>query len=42
MQEFIDYQDCYMEFISEELDDPIKRKCNRCSNCKGENSSMIQ
>lgn len=36
MQEFIDYQDCYMEFISEELDDPIKRKCNRCSNCKGE------
>lgn len=36
MKEFIDYKDCYMEFISEELDDPIKRKCNRCSNCKGE------
>lgn len=37
MKEFIDYQDCYMKFISRELDDPIQRKCNRCSNCEGIN-----
>lgn len=37
MKDFVDYKDCYMEFISKELDDPIKRKCNRCSNCEGKN-----
>lgn len=37
MKDFVDYKDCYMEFISRELDDPIKRKCNRCRNCEGKN-----
>lgn len=34
MKEFVDYKDCYMEFISEELDDPSKKRCGRCSNCE--------
>lgn len=43
MSEFVDYRGCYMEFISEELDDPHKMKCGRCANCQGENffSSIV-
>lgn len=35
MKDFVDHKGCYMKFISKELDDPIKAKCNRCSNCEG-------
>lgn len=34
MKDFVDYQDCYMEKISNELDDPYKAKCGKCSNCQ--------
>ena len=27
-------KDCYMEYISNELDDKYSRKCGRCSNCR--------
>ncbi len=37
MKEFIDLKSCYMRFISEELDDPSKKNCNRCSNCEKQN-----
>ena len=37
MRKFVDYKDCYMEFISDELDDLDKKKCGRCSNCEGRN-----
>lgn len=36
IKEFVDTKSCYMEFISEKLDDLNKKKCGRCSNCKGE------
>lgn len=36
MKTFVDYRGCYMEFISEELDDPNKKRCGRCSNCEGQ------
>lgn len=36
MKTFVDYKDCYMKFISEELDDPNKKICERCSNCEGQ------
>ena len=34
MKEFIDLKTCYMKFIAEELDDPSKADCGRCSNCE--------
>lgn len=34
MKAFVDLKTCYMRFISEELDDPSKKNCNRCSNCE--------
>jgi len=33
MKDFVDYQDCYMQMIANELDDPAKTKCGKCSNC---------
>lgn len=35
MKQFVDTNDCYMEFISKQLDDPHARKCGKCSNCLG-------
>jgi len=33
MKELVSYDGCYMEFISKELDDPVKRRCGKCRNC---------
>jgi ATP-dependent DNA helicase RecQ len=33
MESFVDTKSCYMEFISEQLDDPYACACGRCSNC---------
>lgn len=33
MKEFVDTSECYMEFISRQLDDPYGGKCGKCSNC---------
>lgn len=30
-------QECYMEYISKELDDKYAKQCGKCSNCRGEN-----
>lgn len=35
MQEFTLTSECYMEFLSKELDDPHAKKCYRCANCSG-------
>ncbi|NMB95398.1 MAG: RecQ family ATP-dependent DNA helicase [Clostridiaceae bacterium] len=35
MKKFVDTNDCYMEFISKQLDDPFTKKCGRCCNCLG-------
>jgi len=35
MKDFVDLKTCYMKLISEELDAPDQRNCNRCSNCEG-------
>lgn len=35
MKQFVDTNDCYMEFISKQLDDPHARKCGKCSTCLG-------
>lgn len=35
MNDFCLTEDCYMEFISRELDDHTAKSCNRCSNCLG-------
>ena len=32
---FIDSKECYMKQIRNALDDPISKKCGRCSNCIG-------
>lgn len=37
MKDFVNLKGCYMKYISEELDDPIKKDCGRCSNCEGRN-----
>lgn len=37
MDKYISTKDCYMQFISRELDDPFSKKCGKCSNCLGEN-----
>ena len=33
MNDFIETDDCYMEFIAKELNDSLAIKCNRCRNC---------
>lgn len=33
MKNFVETKDCYMEFISNQLDDPFAKPCGRCSNC---------
>ncbi len=33
MNDFIETDDCYMEFIAKELNDSLAKKCNRCRNC---------
>lgn len=35
MNEFIEFSDCYMEYIAECLDDTTAKKCGKCSNCVG-------
>lgn len=35
MKEFIDYQYCYMEYISKILDDSDAKPCGKCQNCIG-------
>ena len=37
MQEYTDIDTCYMKFISEKLDDPYARDCNKCKNCLNKN-----
>jgi len=36
MREFTQTKQCFMEYISKELDDPYAKQCNRCANCTGE------
>lgn len=35
MQEFINHNNCYMEFIAKVLDDPTAKICGKCRNCVG-------
>ena len=35
LKEYISTDMCLMEFITKELDDPDPKKCNECSNCRG-------
>ncbi|MCP9487850.1 MAG: RecQ family ATP-dependent DNA helicase [Gaiellaceae bacterium MAG52_C11] len=35
MQEFVATDDCLMEFLARELDDPDAHRCGRCANCRG-------
>ncbi|MDD3364732.1 MAG: RecQ family ATP-dependent DNA helicase [Syntrophomonas sp.] len=35
MQEFVETEQCYMEMVTNQLDDPNASKCNRCANCAG-------
>lgn len=37
MNEYTSTKDCYMKFISDELDDQYATNCGKCSNCRGEN-----
>ncbi len=37
MNEYTNTKNCYMKFISDELDDKYSKECGKCSNCKGEN-----
>lgn len=39
MREFTQTKDCFMEYISKELDDPYANQCYRCANCTGEGLS---
>ncbi len=34
MQEYIDHNECLMNFLQKALDDPTYQKCNNCENCK--------
>ncbi|RKZ00094.1 MAG: ATP-dependent DNA helicase RecG [Ignavibacteriae bacterium] len=34
MQEYIDHNECLMNFLQIALDDPTEQKCNNCENCK--------
>jgi ATP-dependent DNA helicase RecQ len=35
MQDFVQSESCYMEFIARELDDPSAKPCGNCSVCRG-------
>jgi ATP-dependent DNA helicase RecQ len=35
MKQFVDLEECYMQFIAQKLDDPYAKKCDRCSICTG-------
>ena len=39
MAEFVTTEQCLMEFLREQLDDPGAERCGRCSNCTGVRSS---
>jgi len=39
MSEFTLTKQCFMEYISKELDDPYANECSRCANCTGEGLS---
>ena len=39
MREFTQIEQCFMEYISKELDDPYAIQCHRCANCTGERLS---
>ncbi|MEG1483717.1 RecQ family ATP-dependent DNA helicase [Clostridium sp.] len=36
MNQYTETKICYMEYISNELDDKYAQKCGKCSNCRGE------
>lgn len=35
MRAFVDTDDCYMQFIDDELDGELEEPCGRCANCTG-------
>lgn len=35
MKEFVNYKNCYMEFIANVLNDPDPKDCGKCQNCIG-------
>lgn len=35
MQEFVETDSCYMDYIAKKLDDPNAKECGKCSNCSG-------
>lgn len=37
MNDYTETKGCYMEYISNELDDKYSTKCGKCSNCRGSN-----
>lgn len=37
MNKYTQTKSCYMEYISNELDDKYSKECGRCSNCRGKN-----
>lgn len=39
MREFTQTKQCFMEYISRELDDPYANQCYRCATCTGEGLS---
>lgn len=40
MQNYGHYDGCYMEFISEQLNDAYGKKCGKCANCRGEQPNI--
>lgn len=36
MKQFVELNQCYMQFIAQKLDDPHAKECGKCSNCVGE------
>lgn len=36
MREFVNTDQCYMNYIAEKLDDPYAAECGKCANCIGE------
>lgn len=42
MKEFIEYDRCYMEYISKALDDPYAKPCGKCANCSEDYKTIDQ
>ncbi|MEX0965350.1 MAG: RecQ family ATP-dependent DNA helicase [Pseudohongiellaceae bacterium] len=38
MQQYVEHHDCLMNFLSQQLDDPVFEPCGRCANCAPENA----